>query len=280
MKRGLKVIVRRDRPVVGRFNAESVSRIRGIGGRQEAALALHGRIGRGEIRQVRQRNAKELQLGVLEVKHLVELVVDDAHPLDLPQRRLLRIVLARRASRVDAVLEHRVVAAGAIGAGCRHAGSIGGIDAQRIDEAVAVVVAQIQDIGIGDLAVHVGHADVAFGMQPLGLLIVDDLVRLDAGAVVEQLHVADSRYPRVVVVVIHLIGLHQHLPVVRRTLRDRLGRSRVIGEALRESAWGGCQIKGNRQQQAECSGKDCFPDADHAHALAARSATPAKRSQS
>ncbi len=74
------------------------------------------------------------------------------------------------------------------------------------------------DIGIGDLAVGIGHADVAFGMQPLGLLVVDHLVGLDAGAVVEQLHVADRRHPRVVVVVIDLVRLNQHLSVIRRTL--------------------------------------------------------------
>ena len=51
-------------------------------------------------------------------------------------------------------------------------------------------------------------------MQPLGLLIVDDLVGLDAGAVVEHLHVADRRHALVVVVVIDLDGLHEHLAVV------------------------------------------------------------------
>jgi hypothetical protein len=89
-------------------------------------------------------------------------------------------------------------------------------------------------------------------MQPLGLLIVDDLVRLDAGAVVEQLHVADRRHPRVVVVVVDLVGLHQHLPVIRRTLRDRLGRSWIVGEALRERVRG--EPEGARQQQAKSYG--------------------------
>jgi len=115
-------------------------------------------------------------------------------------------------------------------------------------------------------------------MQPLGLLIVDDLVRLDAGAVVEQLHVADRRHPRIVVVVVDLIGLHEHLAIIGRTLGDRLGRSRVIGEALRKSGRRGCQPKG-RQQQAEYDGKDRFPDAGHAHTVAAHGTTPAKRSQ-
>jgi hypothetical protein len=184
-------------------------------------------------------------LGVLEVQHLVDLVVDDAHRLHLPEWRLLRIVLAGRACRIDAVLEHRVVAAGAIGACCRHVRGVCRIGAKRIDEAVAVVVAEIDDVGIGDLAVDIGHADVAFGMQPLGLLIVDDLVRLDAGAVVEQLHIADRRYPRIVVVVVDLVRLHEHLPVIGRTLRDRLRRSRIVIEGLRKRGWRGCEHQGH-----------------------------------
>ena len=70
---------------------------------------------------------------------------------------------------------------------------------------LAIVVAQVQDGGIGDLAVGIRHADVAFGMQPLGLLVVDDLVGLDAGAVVEHLDVADRRHALVVVVVVDVM---------------------------------------------------------------------------
>jgi hypothetical protein len=51
-------------------------------------------------------------------------------------------------------------------------------------------------------------------MQPLGLLVIDDLVGLHAGAVVEHLHVADRRHALVVVVVIHLDRLHGHLAVI------------------------------------------------------------------
>ena len=167
-----------------------------------------------KIGQIGHRHAEELDLRILEIQHLLLLVVDDAGALDLPQRRLLRIVLARRAGGIDAVLEHGVVALRAVGAGGGHPRRILGIDAQRIDEAVAIVVAQIQAVGIGDLAVGIRHADVALGMQPLGLLVVDHLVGLDAGAVVEHLHVADRRHPRVVVVVIDLDRLNQHLAVV------------------------------------------------------------------
>lgn len=153
-------------------------------------------------------------------------------PLTCQSGGFFRIVLTRRAGRVDAVLEHRVVAAGAVGAGRGHAGLVGGVHAQRIDETVAVVVGEIQDLGIGDLAVGIRHADVAFGMEPLGLLVVDDPVGLDAGAVVEQLDVADRRDARIVVVVIDLGRLHEHLPVIGGLRRLRTRRQRIVGVAL------------------------------------------------
>ena len=77
---------------------------------------------------------------------------------------------------VDAVVEDGEVAARALGARRRHAGLVGRVEAQRIDEAVAEVVAQIHDLAVGDLAVRFGQPDVAFGVQALGVLVVDDLV--------------------------------------------------------------------------------------------------------
>ena len=70
-------------------------------------------------------------------------------------------------------------------------------------------------------------------MKALGLLVVDDLVGLDAGAVVEHLHVADRRHALIVVVVVDLDGLHEHLPVIVGGPWRRLGRARIVGEALR-----------------------------------------------
>ena len=216
-----RVIIRREREIIGRFDPVAVGRIRGVGRHQEAALALHGRVGRREKRQVGHRNAEEFELRVLEIEHLLGFIVDDARALDLPQRRLLRIVLAGRAGGVNAVLEHGVIAAGAVGAGRGHPRRIFGIDTQRIDETVAVVVAEIHDVGVGDLTFRVGEADIALGMQALGLLVVDDLVSLDAGAVIEHLHVADRRHALIVVVVIDLGGLHEHLAVVLGRRRRR-----------------------------------------------------------
>ncbi|MHC2789964.1 hypothetical protein ACVMBZ_009216 [Bradyrhizobium liaoningense] len=227
------VHVGRDRPIIGNLDAIArIVRAGNITGYQEAALPLHGRVGRREIGHVGERHAEEFELCGLEIQHLLLLVVDDARTLDLPQWRLLRIVLARRAGRVDAVLEHRVVAAGAVGAARGHAGLVGRVHAQRIDETVAVIVGEIQDLGIGDLAVGIRHADVAFGMKPLGLLVVDDPVGLDAGAVVEQLDVTDRGDARIVVVVVDLGRLNQHLVVVGDPRRLRTRRQRIVGEAL------------------------------------------------
>ena len=103
--------VGRDRPVERNFDAVAERAVGGEARHQEAGLALHGRVGRREVRHVGERHAEEFELRRLEIQHLLLLVVDDAGTLDLPERRLLRIVLTRRAGRIDAVLEHRVVAA-------------------------------------------------------------------------------------------------------------------------------------------------------------------------
>jgi len=69
-------------------------------------------------------------------------------------------------------------------------------------------------------------------MKALGLLVVDHLVGFDGGAVVVELHIADRRHPRIIVVVIDLVGLDQHLVVVDDLRRRRAGRARIVGEAL------------------------------------------------
>ncbi|MHC2947562.1 hypothetical protein ACVIJX_004710 [Bradyrhizobium diazoefficiens] len=235
------VHIGRDRPVERDLHAVAVARVRGEARHQEAGLALHGRVGRREVGHVSERHAEELELRRLEVQHLLLLVVDDAGTLDLPERWLLRIVLARSAGRVDAVLEHGVVAAGTVGARCGHPCPVGGIDPERTDESVAIVVGQIDRLGIGDLALGIRHADVAFGMEPLGLLVVGDLVSLDAGAVVEQLDVTDRRDPRIIVVVDDLGRLNQHLVVVGGLRRLRTRRLRIVGDVLRRCLYDGAE---------------------------------------
>ena len=97
---------------------------------QQAALALHRRVGRRHERHIGDRHAEELDARVLEIHHLLALIVDDPRRLDLPERRLLRIVLARLAGGVDAVLEDRVIARAAVGARGGNARIVGGLEPQ------------------------------------------------------------------------------------------------------------------------------------------------------
>ena len=87
--------------------------------------------------------------------------MNDPGGLDLPLRRLLRVLLARLAGGIDAVLEEGHVAAGALAATRREAGLLGTVDSQRIDKAIAEVVAEIEGLAIEDLAVRLGQSDVA-----------------------------------------------------------------------------------------------------------------------
>ena len=59
-------------------------------------------------------------------------------------------------------------------------------------------------------------------MQPLGALIVDDLVGLDGRAGIVDLDVADSRDELIVVIVLNLVGLDEHLLVAVLRLQRRV----------------------------------------------------------
>src|SRR5690606_41417093 len=79
----------------------SECRVAGEARHQEAALALHGRVGRREVGQIRHRNAEEFELGVLEIEHLLGLVMDDRseeHTSELQSREKLvcRLLLEKK----------------------------------------------------------------------------------------------------------------------------------------------------------------------------------------
>ena len=176
---------------------------------------------------------------ILEVHHLLFLIVNDAHRADLPLRRLARIVFARFASGIDAVMEYREVAGGALGADGRHARAVRRFKAQGIDETVAVIVRQVDDLAVRDLAVRFGQPDIAFRMQALGGLVVDDAVGLDLGPAIIHLHIADGGDAMVGVVVVDLLRAHEHLLLPGFICRDGdLGlfrrRQRRIGDLLGE----------------------------------------------
>ncbi len=143
--------------------------------------------------------------------------MDDPGGFDLPFRWLRRVLFAGLAGRIDAALEDGDLAAGAFGAARRESGLLRTVDPQRIDEAVAEVVAEIENLAVDDLAVRFGQSDVALRVQPLGLLVVDDLVGFERRTRVIDLHIADRRDALVGVVVVHLGRAHEHL--ILRALR-------------------------------------------------------------
>ena len=212
-RRNGHVIVWRKGPEIGGLRIKpEICRIPELRG-EEPGLAFHRRIGRREVGPVEQREAKHLEAGILEVDHLLGGVVDDAGCAHLPTRRLARIVLARLAGGVDAALEHRVAAVLPLGSRRGEAGPVGAFELQAVDEAVAELVCQIDDLAVHDLAVGFGEARIAFGAHALGVLLVDDLVGLQRGALVIDLDVADGEDAVVGVVVLQFVRAHEHLRV-------------------------------------------------------------------
>jgi hypothetical protein len=160
--------------------------------------------------------------------------VDHPRALDLPERRLLGVVLAGLAGGVHAAVEHGERAARTVGACRRHPRFVGGVETQRVDETVAEIVAEIHGVGIGDLAVGLGQPDVALGLHPLGGFVVDHPVGFDGGAGIINLHIANGRDALVVGVVVDLDRLQQHrgLVALRRGWRwSGLGDRRPLGKA-------------------------------------------------
>src|SRR6187431_220077 len=111
-------------------------------------------------------------------------------------------------------------------------------------------------------------------MQPLGLLVKDDLVGLHAGAVVEHLHVADRRHALVVVVVVHLDRLHEHLAVVVGRPWRRLWRPRIVGEALRRGRRHHGKLQRARETDPGEQGKHGGANGDRAGSIAAHINAP------
>ena len=249
-----EIVIRCERPVVRDRDPEPVDRACAVTWRQHAGLALHCRIGRRHIRKVGHRNAEELEPSVLEIKHLLALIVDDPRGFHLPFRGFLRIVLARLAGGIDAVMEDREIVRllRALGG---EAGLFRRIQPERIDETVAIVVAQIHDLAMGDRAVALRQRDIAFGMQALGLLIVDHAVGFERRVAEVELHVADGRHALVAVVVIDLRGAHEHLllPAIGSDRRLRTRRERQhLGERRRQAGRAADQ-HGGGDQSDQCA---------------------------
>src|SRR5262245_8004178 len=178
--------------------------------------------------------------------------MDDARGFHLPERRLFRIVLAGKAGGIDPIVKDRVPPAETFRAGRRHTGLIGSVKTQRVNEAVPVVVRQVHDLAISDLAVLLREPDVAFGVQALGLLIVDDAIGLERRVSVINLDIANGGDATVGVVVVNLLRLNEHLLLAGLLALERnLGflRSR---RALRElQLLSGCGHRRNQTAKSQ-----------------------------
>ena len=182
----------------------------------------------------------------------------DPRRLNLPKRRLFGVVLARFAGGIDAVLHDRVFAADAIGASCGEAGIGGCLQSQGIDKAVAVILRQIDELAVSELAVGLGDPGVAARLQPFAFLIVDDLVGLNGRAIEIDLDVADGGDRVVGVIVFNFVSLHEHWRVGRlrrrRRLRRSLRKAQQTADALRRRWRCRQQIAGEARQQHR---RDC-----------------------
>ena len=159
--------------------------------------------------------------------------MNDAGCPHLPQRRLFWIVLARLAGGINAVVQDRVIALAAVGARRRHAGIVRHFQAQRIDKPVSIVVGQIDNLAVGDIAIGLGEPGIAFGTQALCFLVVDDLVGLDGRSLVVNLHIADGGDDVVRVIVFDLGRFDEHRRIARRRRRHVLLRADREGQFIR-----------------------------------------------
>src|SRR5262249_29777462 len=114
--------------VVRHFDRATVNCARPERWYEDASLAYHRGIGCGKVWQPGQRLAEEFDPRVLEIHHLLALVVNYARGLHLPKRWFFRVIFARLAGGVDAIMEDCEVATGALGARGRHAGLLGGVE--------------------------------------------------------------------------------------------------------------------------------------------------------
>src|SRR5439155_27143673 len=166
-----EVVIGPERPEVRHRDCGPVPGARAEVRAQHAGLAFHGRIRCRKVRYISHRYARKFEACVLEIDHLLSLIVDDAGGFHLPFRWPRRILKARFAGGIDAVMEDREIA-GALRARGGEAGLLGCIESQRIHETIAIIVAQVHDFAARDRAVTFRQLRISFAMQALGFLLI------------------------------------------------------------------------------------------------------------
>ena len=207
---------------------------------QNAGLLVDGRVGRRKIGPPEDRKAPKQKLSVLVIDRVGLLVFDDLGRPHLPERRPFRMVLARFASGIRAVLHHCDVAVRAFDARRAEARLVGGKSLDAVDESVAKIVAELEPASIDDIAVLVGHLCMTLGIDALGGPLVNDLIGLKHAPLVEQLNRALRRDRVFVLVVDELVGIDDEL-----VLWLGLGRAGGRGLGLRRRRAG--DQRGQRQ---------------------------------
>lgn len=131
-------------------------------------------IGRHEIGQVDDGQPEQFKARPLEANRLFLPVPYDLLCLDAPDRRTTRLVFARFAGGVDAIVEDVDVAVAAFSALGREIGLVRRFDPERVDEALAEIVRNVDLVRVDLVAFAIDELDIALGEHAPCIAVVSD----------------------------------------------------------------------------------------------------------
>ena len=201
-----EVVRGRQCEIIGDLHCGPERRRAAVARHQEAGAALHRRIGVLEERQVRDRQAEQVERCVLIGERSRLLIVDDAGRGNTPQRRHAGCGFARRVFGVRELGDVSILADGPTGS---DPGIVGADDAEGFDEAVLEVVGDVDPVGMRERPVGVLDCDIACCRQRVGCLIVDHLVGRDRISVVIKFDIAFGDHTVARCVVGQLVAVEQ-----------------------------------------------------------------------
>ena len=239
-----QVVIGRQRPEDRNSQAYAQVAGHGIARRQHAAFALHARVGHRQEGHIDHGHAEKLERGVFVEDRLLFLVVDDPLGAHLPERRLVRIILAGRAGGVGGAVQHHHIALRPLGAGAGHMRFFAGVSADGVDEAFLEVVGQLETVRIGDRAILLGQLGVAPRMDPVAVPVIEDLVSLKSAALIIDLNLTPRLNGVGVLVVDQFLSLQEQTILC---LSRRLGLLFPRGGGMR----GGGGESQRRRHQAQ-----------------------------